>query len=294
MRLEGPSETLWEAYPEELRELTIVVTELGSAEAAVVILALFFWLTRRHDTTLVVTYALAGGFLILALKTYLEMPRPDVDPLIAGDRDDPYGFPSGHAYFATVLYGGLLLTFDKFDRRDLVVGVGGLVVLIGLSRVVLRVHYLGDILVGGLLGVAVLVGMHRIIDGDLRRGFAIATVLGVGTLTLSIEGSPVQVLASDVVPELWLICGLAVGGLLACGYVERLPALRSRREGAVVTAVGLAWIVAVIATGEVLAPEGGPIAGVLGAALLAGILVIPAAVGRLELGILEPDTVQPS
>lgn len=287
MRLEAQSEVVREAFPAALTDIAILITELGSAEFAVVFLALLFWLTRRHDTALVVTYALAAGVFVLGVKTLLAMPRPPEEiALIAGSRDDPYGFPSGHSYFAVVLYGGLLVAFDRLDRPELVVGAAVLAFLIGLSRVVLGVHYLGDLLAGWALGLAVLAALHVLVAGDLRRGFGIATGLAAVTIALSTPDLPVQVLSDAIVEELWLLGGIAAGGLLAAYMVEieDLPSLRSRREAIVVTVVGLAWIVLTMAAADLVT---GPAVAVLGAAMIVGILLVPEAVGRLESPALE-------
>jgi membrane-associated phospholipid phosphatase len=139
------------------------ITALGSgwvtyplATVAAIVLAIRrrwmeFW-------ALVVGTALIA-FFVPEIKTWTDRPRPP-DPLtFAGGR----AFPSGHAAQST-LYAWLAITFalrvvPGITRRSLVIAVGiALTVLIGLTRVYLRVHWLSDVSGGWGLGVSAYAG----------------------------------------------------------------------------------------------------------------------------------------
>jgi membrane protein DedA with SNARE-associated domain/membrane-associated phospholipid phosphatase len=105
-------------------------------------------------------WALAIGMtltsaLVPEIKAWTDRPRP-ADPLISVDGS---AFPSGHAAQAT-LYTWLAVTFalrvvPGITRRSLVIAAGiALTVLIGLTRVYLRVHWLSDVSAGWALGVS--------------------------------------------------------------------------------------------------------------------------------------------
>jgi membrane-associated phospholipid phosphatase len=71
------------------------------------------------------------------------------------------GFPSGHATMSTLVYGGLALVHRRHvpSEGTVAAALAALVVLaVSLSRVVLGVHYLGDVLVGLLVGAVALAG----------------------------------------------------------------------------------------------------------------------------------------
>jgi undecaprenyl-diphosphatase len=95
---------------------------------------------------------IAGG-LILALKQIFGRLRP-VDGLV---QELSHSFPSGHATMAVVFFGLLVYLFasKKYKIRAGVVA-GILVLIIGLSRVYLRVHWLTDVLGGFVLGGIIL------------------------------------------------------------------------------------------------------------------------------------------
>lgn len=277
-RFVSESALIRERYPAEYADLAVVVTDLGGSTLSICILALLFWLTRRRESLLIVSYATAGLGLILIIKTLLALPRPPATVHLLPLDSDPYGFPSGHAFAAVVVYGGLLSAFDLTRNRLAVMAVTVLITLISLSRVVLGYHYLGDVIAGAVLGAGFLVAMNRLTRGDPQRGFALALVLAVPALV-------VTGLAEDAV----LAFGGALGGLAGSSRLDALPALRSRVEGGLLAVVGCGFIISIVvvesAVDSVVPPVGVvPVLVVVYAVLVGGIIVAPAVVGRLDVG----------
>jgi len=134
----------------------LLITHLGSDLAYIATLVLYFWLGGpREARTLGLFFALSA-LLNAVLKDSFKEPRPFVqNPGIASEAAKGtaggYAFPSGHAMVTATLW--ILMALQK--RSSLLWGVAiVLTVLVGLSRVILGVHYLPDVLVGFLLGVA--------------------------------------------------------------------------------------------------------------------------------------------
>ncbi|MBI2710804.1 MAG: phosphatase PAP2 family protein [Actinobacteria bacterium] len=117
------------------------------------------WLVRQHSwrliTFLVVT-AIGGGIVDSVMKVVVARPRPRFDKPVASAIGK--SFPSGHAMSSTIVYGSVLLILlpvvAQSRRRPLLAGTALLLVLIGLSRLALGVHYLTDVAGGWLLGAA--------------------------------------------------------------------------------------------------------------------------------------------
>ncbi len=275
MRLVDESAAIREAFPEAYADLVVFVTDLGGTTILMFLLATGYWLTRRRETALVISYAIAGVGLILALKATFGMPRPPEEYFLVASEGDGYGFPSGHAFAATVVYGGLVSAFDRTRDLRAVAGATTLIVLVALSRVVLGVHYLGDVIAGVVLGVAFLLGMNRVTGGDPRRGFAVALALALPALV--VVGATEDTL---------IALGGSIGGLLASSRIDDLPALRSRLEGAVLSVGGVTFVAAVKGLEAVVAGLA-PALVALYVVLLAGILLAPEAVDRLAVGPLE-------
>ena len=88
--------------------------------------------------------------LNLLLKQLVQRPRPDGFRLIA---ETGYSFPSGHSMVAMAFYGLLAWMVwhyerDRFVRWFCVIGFGLVIVLIGISRIYLGVHYASDVIAG--------------------------------------------------------------------------------------------------------------------------------------------------
>lgn len=110
-----------------------------------------------------------------------ESSEPVYESMVTGDG---FGFPSGHALKSTVVYGGAAFVFTKLDDRRYLVSAA-IVAVIALSRIVLGVHYLVDVLAGILVGFVFLVGMNQVTKTDPRRAFAVSALLGCLAVALS-------------------------------------------------------------------------------------------------------------
>lgn len=242
MRLEGPSQRIWEAYPESWLGPVEVLTDLGGPEGAILILAIIYWVVDRERAATVASYVIVGGAFMLALKFALEMGRPaalmDVEAVI--DDDDPYGFPSGHALTAVVLYGGLLYVFDKLDDWRYVLSVGALMLFIMLSRIFLRVHFVGDLIVGALLGVVTIVFLEWVSE-DIRVLFGIGLIGGVAAL-----------FASGFHEYTMAIFGISLGAFIASFFLQTVPPCGSRVEAGLLVSFGLVYLITVTYISELL------------------------------------------
>lgn len=115
----------------------------------------------------------AGAFvatplLVTALKLTYKRARPIAD-LYSGP--DVYSFPSGHMANAAVIFGGLaLLLFTQRKWGDWLLGtaLGVLVVMIGLSRIYLEAHWPSDVIGSGLMAIAILAAIHRLMEQTFR------------------------------------------------------------------------------------------------------------------------------
>lgn len=94
----------------------------------------------------------AGKLLNMMLKLYFERPRPIATEYFFPDQ---YGYPSGHAMMSLIAYGMLAAFALQVVRRPLtrllIIDLAGLLVLlVAVSRVVINVHFLSDV-IGGLV-----------------------------------------------------------------------------------------------------------------------------------------------
>jgi len=98
------------------------------------------------------------------LKLLFARTRPDeaLRLVSAGG----YSFPSGHSFGSAVVYGALAIALGSCCRRvrgRVVAASAALVVAVGCSRVLLRVHYPSDVLAGWSAGTAWCLTLGRLL-----------------------------------------------------------------------------------------------------------------------------------
>jgi undecaprenyl-diphosphatase len=124
----------------------------------VCVAALFLTLTKHKYSALLLLVATGGGLLLdMVLKLQFNRPRPHV--FIWGTQAFGSSFPSGHAMGATITYSTVAYLAARLQRRAwarwLTMFVALLVILlIGVSRMYLGVHYPSDVLAGVIMGLA--------------------------------------------------------------------------------------------------------------------------------------------
>lgn len=111
---------------------------------------------QKREAILVMVAVVGGVLLGAALKLLFQRPRPEVVPHLANVADS--SFPSGHSLTSAVVYitlGVLLARSAGSWRQKLFFISAGLLLsgLVGVSRVMLGVHYPSDVLAGWTAGL---------------------------------------------------------------------------------------------------------------------------------------------
>lgn len=147
---------------ETLDRVALEIAALGDGTVVVVLVlvcGLLLWLTRNPNLALMLWVATAGGLLFnTVLKLAFERPRPRLFEWRT-DHASLSSFPSGHATSAMVVYVALAYVISRLEptrwmRRATFALFGVLILLIGLSRVYLGVHYPSDVIAGYAVGFA--------------------------------------------------------------------------------------------------------------------------------------------
>ncbi len=134
--------------------------------AALIILVLV-GLELRWEAVMALAAALLSTASNLVVKDLIQRPRPLPDQVTVAAALTSYSFPSGHVMFYVGFFGFLgflayLLLKPSLKRRLLLACFGGLVLLIGLSRIYLGQHWASDVLGSYLLGSLVLVAIIQV------------------------------------------------------------------------------------------------------------------------------------
>ena len=102
----------------------------------------------------VAAIAISSLVLMLILKSLFRRKRP-LAPLLKAVRG--LSFPSGHSIMAVTFYGLIIHIVNRLEKDGtlkfiLILALVILILLIGFSRIYMRVHYLSDVLAGFVIG----------------------------------------------------------------------------------------------------------------------------------------------
>ena len=210
-----------EALPEIVVDGLALITRFGDGAVVVTFAMIFFWFGAESDWKrrgMLMAIAVATLALNAGLKGILDVSRPLFaaqaagDPLVfAPDTYDGLSTPSAHAMGAAAIYGGLAVLMDvgKKWQRYLVAGV--LIVTVALSRVVLGLHYPGDVVLGVILGLALVytaLWLERQDDRSVLPLFGFAIVVALVSNPLGSE------------EFVTMSIGVSIGGFVAWSLVK--------------------------------------------------------------------------
>ncbi|WP_307151920.1 phosphatase PAP2 family protein [Robertmurraya andreesenii] len=122
--------------------VSVIIISIGSA------LYLYYVLRHRRELILLAITMIGSTLLNILLKSIFQRARPEINQIVF---EEGFSFPSGHSMAAFSLYG--ILTFLLWRHiktrigRGLLLTINSLMILlIGLSRIYLGVHYPSDVI----------------------------------------------------------------------------------------------------------------------------------------------------
>ena len=137
-----------------------IITWFGSATCIILLaLILFFTIKNKKVGLLTSTNLIIITILNQALKIIVQRPRPTEYRII---NEAGYSFPSGHSMVSMAFYGFLIYLIyknikNKYLKISLIVVLSLLIVMIGISRIYLGVHYTSDVCAGFLVSLSYLI-----------------------------------------------------------------------------------------------------------------------------------------
>jgi len=139
------------------------VTSLADPMAFYIIAPLavlvLLWRKKQIEAIFITACLLTSWGVMNLLKLIFVRPRP-IGPALTVAAG--YSFPSGHALVSMAFYGFtaylLLKSWNNIRGRMMAFMIGILVLLVGISRVYLNVHYASDVIAGYIIGAVILGG----------------------------------------------------------------------------------------------------------------------------------------
>jgi membrane-associated phospholipid phosphatase len=240
------------------------VTMLGSEYFYVVLVAIWFWAVDKRGAILAVFVLIVSFVSNYWLKIIFKNPRPPVTNWLSGVNVSSYSLPSGHAQNSVVIWSWIGLKSRTWWMGVLSLALIGLV---GLSRVYMGVHWLGDVVAGWAVGILILIALWRLeepIHSFLSKynpnlQYLGVIIFGLGAMILTEFLSPLTVegLAANFGPNGGLIIGLGIGLALEKRYVnfEITPKQGEKWRTALRVILGLMMVFAIAASLSPMLPE---------------------------------------
>jgi len=153
------------------------VTWLGSLILLLPLTATVAWLLlrsrRRREAGFLLLALLGASALSHVFKLWVARPRPDLFPALL-DMPGDWSFPSAHAMQATAAVVAWLFV-TRHSRAIWAILLGLAVLLVGLSRIYLQVHFPSDVVAGILAAALWVAGLHALLlrpasDGHRKSG----------------------------------------------------------------------------------------------------------------------------
>jgi len=237
----------------------------GEETFVIAIVLLVFWNINKQKGFALYMNVLTSVLVMGILKAVVRAPRPFVvlDD-IAGKRMGTatgYSFPSGHTTTAASFYTSLALLLKK---RICSIIAAIMIVLVGLSRLYLGVHWPNDVFAGLLIGVSISFLLYRwslqlfedrmrLVRFSIRYGL-IATLASL-ILSVLLNMDLVDPVAFN---DLMKTLALAGAGLLGFGFEEQI--VRYRVEASLTKKIlryllGMGVVIAIIASKALFPPS---------------------------------------
>ena len=143
-----------------LDQVMLEITTLGTAAVLIVmvlIAAVFLWQTQHKWSVYVLMLGTFGGAALNgALKHYFHRARPTV--VAWGTTVHTASFPSGHAMESLITYGCIAYLVGRVGpeprlQKTIWTVAAILILIIGMSRLYLGVHYPSDVVAGYIAGL---------------------------------------------------------------------------------------------------------------------------------------------
>ena len=140
----------------QLDTVAVILTQLGGVVGVVALtvgFALLLWGRQLRRMAVLLVAGVGGAVTLnLLLKLFFQRDRPQLwERLVT---ENSYSFPSGHAMASSALAFSLVIVFWPTRWRWLALfGAGFYMIVIGLTRLYLGVHYPSDVLAGWMVSL---------------------------------------------------------------------------------------------------------------------------------------------
>lgn len=144
---------------ENLTNVFKIISLLASTKMIVIyniILVIGILISKKRNLLLITVSSITSGIINNLVKYIIKRDRPFGIALV---RENFYSFPSGHAMISILFFGMIIYKLIEHNikyKKVLIVLISIYIILVGISRIYLGVHYASDVFGGYTLGIILL------------------------------------------------------------------------------------------------------------------------------------------
>lgn len=148
-----------------------LVSSLANETLYLVIISFLYWCVSKRKAFHMIVMLCFSGYIGIMVKEFMKIPRPytyDGIEALYEKSAAGYSFPSTHVQLSTTFWGSFMILCKK--RIVWIIGII-FIILVAISRLYLRVHWLSDIIGAVLFSVIVVYLYTKVTMGLSDRKF---------------------------------------------------------------------------------------------------------------------------
>ncbi len=129
-----------------------------------ILLFIFIIIKKKYKLSIIVLSSISSVIFNNLVKIIVRREKPDYLRMVV---EKSYSFPSGHAMISVLFFGSIIYLVNKYNvkhKKLITFSLSTFILLVGISRIYLGVHYLTDVVGGYLLGLVVLFLIIHILE----------------------------------------------------------------------------------------------------------------------------------
>lgn len=138
-----------------------IITILGNTRFIIllnIIAIIIYFIVKNKNIFLITINSILSPIVNNIFKYIFKRPRPDEALRLITESN--YSFPSGHAMISVFFYFTLIILINRSKiryKKVLITVLLSIIILIGISRVYLGVHYISDVVGGYLIAISIII-----------------------------------------------------------------------------------------------------------------------------------------
>ncbi len=134
-----------------------VITFVGDPKFFIIVIAIFYYGIDKNFGKNLIYVFLFSAFINIFIKSFIKDPRPSTNIRNGTEIERTFGFPSAHSQISVSFWGYIFYNFIKNIKKYIIQSICIIIIaLVSISRVILGVHDIIEVLGGIIIGLFVL------------------------------------------------------------------------------------------------------------------------------------------